>query len=139
MKKGVRIGELAAACGVTPDTVRFYERKGLLPQPRRTGAGHRVYDYEAAVERLKFIRRAHEIGLSLADVQTLARTRANGQSLCRVLGERLRARLQVVDDKLQELSHTRTALEKSIELCENGGNHSCPMVEYLERGTEPGH
>jgi DNA-binding transcriptional MerR regulator len=136
MKKGTRIGELAAACGVTPDTIRFYERKGLLPQPRRTGAGHRVYD-DSAVNRLKFIRRSHEIGLSLADVQTLMRTREQGSSMCRALGERLRARLQAVDQKLDELSTTRRALVDTIELCDGSGGPTCPVVEYLEHGKPP--
>jgi MerR family mercuric resistance operon transcriptional regulator len=136
MKKGVRIGELAGACGVSPDTIRFYERKGLLPQPRRTGAGHRIYD-DSAPGRVMFIRRAHEIGLSLADVHELLRLRERGHSLCGPLAERLAARLTAVEQKLDELTQTRRVLKENIERCDESGRDSCPVVEFIENRSSP--
>jgi MerR family mercuric resistance operon transcriptional regulator len=135
MKKGVRIGQVAAACGVSPDTIRFYERRGLLPQPRRTGAGHRVYD-DSSVERVRFIRRAHEIGLSLADVQALLRLRDRKQGMCRALGERLQAQLGAVERKLEALAATRRVLARNLARCEESTEGSCPVVEFLESGSE---
>jgi MerR family copper efflux transcriptional regulator len=135
MKKGVRIGQLAGACGVSPDTIRFYERKGLLPEPRRTGAGHRVYD-ETAVQRVQFIRRAHEIGLTLADTQELIRTRERGLPLCRPLTERLRTRLRAVEQKVEEMAATRRVLAENLDRCEDAGGRNCPVVHFLERGSE---
>src|SRR5258708_13610793 len=70
MIEGLRIGELAERAGVSRDAVRFYERKGLLPRPRRTASQYRVYDEETAA-RLHFIRRGQEIWLTLPDIQTL--------------------------------------------------------------------
>src|SRR5258708_38101866 len=72
MIEGIRIGELAERAGVSRDTVRFYERKGLLPRPRRTASQYRVYDEETAA-RLHFIRRGQEIGLTLEDIRELLR------------------------------------------------------------------
>src|SRR5437588_12984334 len=74
MDNGIKIGELASRCGVSRDTLRFYERLGLLRTPRRTAARHRLYDREAAV-RLRFIRGAQRLGLTLEDISELLRIR----------------------------------------------------------------
>jgi len=74
MNNGIKIGELAARYGVSRDTVRFYERPGLLRTPRRTAARHRRYDREAVV-RLRFIRGAQQLGLTLDDIRQLLRLR----------------------------------------------------------------
>ena len=68
LSEGLRIGELSERCGVSPDTVRFYEREGLLPRPRRTASRYRVCDEEDE-GRLRFIRRAQALGLTLDDIR----------------------------------------------------------------------
>src|ERR1700694_4677039 len=95
MSDGIKIGELAARCGVTRDTVRFYERLGLLRPPQRTASRHRVYESKA-VERLRFIRGAQRLGLTLEDISELLRARETGsreapRRVIRCLGARAAA------------------------------------------------
>ena len=75
----LRIGELAKTVGVEPDTIRFYEREGLLSEPNRTASGYRVYD-ESAVDRMRFIQGAQRLGLRLADIRDLLTVRDTGVS-----------------------------------------------------------
>src|SRR4051812_43447304 len=84
--RGRTVAELAAAVGVPPDTVRYYERAGLLPPPRRTPAGYRSYD-DGAVDRMRFIQGAQRLGLRLADVRSLLEIRDTGRCPCEPAGE----------------------------------------------------
>ena len=77
IERGLRVGELAEAVGATSDTIRYYERAGLLPPPRRTPAGYRTYDV-LAVDRLRFIQGAQRLGLRLADIRDLLSVRDTG-------------------------------------------------------------
>ena len=82
MESLIRIGELASAAGVSADTVRYYERRNLLPRPGRTGAGYRVYS-DQDVDRLQFIARAQSLGLSLHEIKALLPERRKGLPECR--------------------------------------------------------
>ena len=77
MTDRIRIGELAEEAGVSRDTIRFYERAGLLPKPRRTATRHRVYDHDVA-QQIRFIRRAQDLGLTLDDIRQLIELREAG-------------------------------------------------------------
>src|SRR5438128_7089830 len=79
--RGLRVAELATAVGVAPDTIRYYERAGLLPPPARTPAGYRAYD-DAAVDRLRFIQGAQRLGLRLRDIVNLLAVRDTGVCPC---------------------------------------------------------
>jgi hypothetical protein len=83
--------------------------------------------------RVRSIRPSHEICLSLADVQESIRGRGRGRSICRLLSARLRARLEAVDGKAEELAVTRGILARSLERCEDR-EEGCPVVTYLEVG-----
>lgn len=139
MKKGVRIGQLAALCGVSTDTIRFYEREGLLPQARRDGAGHRIYDDDAE-QRVRFIRRAHALGLRLADIQELTRIRrTHPNELCAWLQTRLLARLEAVTQQIVDLTNTRGELAKSLDRCRRRPPQlGCSLVAFLESNDPPG-
>jgi DNA-binding transcriptional MerR regulator len=100
--RGRTVAELAAAVGVPPDTVRYYERAGLLKPPRRTTAGYRSYD-DDAVDRLRFIRGAQRLGLRLADIRTLLEIRDTGTCPCEPAGDLLRRRLGEVDAEITRL------------------------------------
>ena len=76
------IGELARQAGVKADTVRFYEKQGLLSKPTRTAAGYRVYD-EAALKQLRFIKQAQSLGFSLQEVHRILNLRGEGKTTCR--------------------------------------------------------
>lgn len=128
MREGLTIGELANACGVSRDTLRFYERKGLLPRPRRTPSRYRVYAEEDE-QRLFLIRQAQAIGLTLDDIRELFRhqqLRSPGE--CRRVAGLLRERIAVIDRKLAELKVFRHQLAESLERCEKADSEACPVV-----------
>jgi DNA-binding transcriptional MerR regulator len=127
------IGELAAACGVSRDTVRFYERERLLPPSRRTASGYRVYGRDEA-GRLRFIRRAQSMGLTLEDIRELLRVqRVATPEQCRRVGARLRARIQAVDEKIRQLGAFREELARNLARCERAEAEEgrCPVVLEL--------
>jgi len=107
--RGLRIAELARAVGVAPDTVRYYERVGLLPPPARTPAGYRDYD-AGAVDRLRFIQGAQRLGLRLVDIGHLLAVRDTGDCPCEPAGELLRRRLGEVDEEIARLVALRTEM-----------------------------
>lgn len=107
--RGLRVGELAEAVGVTPDTVRYYERAGLLPAPRRTPAGYRAYDADA-VDRLRFIQGAQRLGLRLRDIVELLAVRDTGVCPCEPAEQLLRRRLAELDAQMARLAALRTEM-----------------------------
>ncbi len=109
----MKIGELAAQAGVTPDTVRYYEKTGLLPAPRRTAAGYRDYD-AAAIDDLSFIRKAQMVGLKLADVREVMEISAGGKAPCEHVRATVTARLAEVEGRMKELRALRSTLETTL-------------------------
>ncbi len=107
--RGLRVAELAAAVGVRPDTIRYYERAGLLPPPGRTAAGYRQYG-AAAVDRLRFIQGAQRLGLRLADIRTLLTVRDTGSCPCEPAEQLLRRRLAEVDAEISRLTALRAEM-----------------------------
>jgi DNA-binding transcriptional MerR regulator len=103
---GLRVAELAAAAGVSPDTIRYYEKAGLLLPPSRTGAGYRVYDH-AALDRMQFIQGSQRLGLKLRDIRDLLAIRDTGVCPCEPAEELLRRRLSELDAELTRLTALR--------------------------------
>jgi DNA-binding transcriptional MerR regulator len=106
---GLRIGELAAQFGLSPRTIRYYEAVGLLPAPRRTPSGYRVYD-EADVARLRFVLRAKAVGLRLGEIAEVLRIQENGQLPCDHVRRWIDRKLAEVDRQLAALRSFRTDL-----------------------------
>lgn len=106
---GLTVARLAAEVGVSGDTVRFYEREGLLPEPARTASGYRLFD-EAMVERMRFIQGAQRLGLTLGDIRDLLAVRDTGVCPCEPAEQHLTRRLAEVDAQLAELSRLRTQM-----------------------------
>jgi DNA-binding transcriptional MerR regulator len=107
--RGLRVAELAEAVGVRPDTIRYYERAGLLPEPGRTLSGYRAYD-RAAVDRLRFIRGAQRLGLRLADIRDLLAVRDTGVCPCEPAEQLLRRRMAEVDEEIARLTALRAEM-----------------------------
>jgi DNA-binding transcriptional MerR regulator len=107
--RGLRVAELARAVGVPTDTIRYYERVGLLPPPRRTATGYRDYD-TGAVDRLRFIQGAQRLGLRLVDIGHLLAVRDTGHCPCEPAGELLRRRLDDVDAEIARLTALRAEM-----------------------------
>lgn len=105
--------EVARQTGVSPDSLRHYERKGLLPLPARTAAGYRRYGPEA-VERVRLIRRALRIGFSLNELAQVLRERARGAPPCRKVRALVAERLDGLEARLEELSELRDELRNLI-------------------------
>ncbi len=109
----MRIGDLASRAGLSTDAIRYYEKEGLLPAPRRTDNGYRDYGPEA-VDDLEFIRKAQVVGLRLNDIREVLGIVSGGSPPCDHVRSVLRERLDDVDRKLVELKALRATLRKSL-------------------------
>jgi len=126
------ISKAARAAGVGVETIRFYERKGLIAQPPKpVASGFR--DYPAAtVQRIRFIRQAQEIGFSLREIDELLSLRADPRADCRDVRERATVKLAEVDRKIARLSRIRAALEELIAACPGrGALRACSILGSL--------
>ncbi len=119
------IGKLAAAEGVGVETVRFYQRRGLLPQPERRAAGYREYS-EADRERLVFIRRARQLGFTLSEIAELLGP-AETQSVT-AIATAAQAKLAAVDQQVRELMQQRCRLRQLVRVCEHGNGKECAAL-----------
>ena len=129
--EGLTIGKLARAAGVNVETVRYYQRIGLLEEPPRPSHGYRHYPQEA-VARLRFIRRAQGLGFSLAEIHELL---ALGEEACDDVRQRAEAKLEQVEAQIQDLKKLRALLRELVQRCEiNGPGRGCPIVRTLSDG-----
>ena len=129
---GLTIGKFAAAEGVGVETVRFYQRRGLLAQPERRGSGFREYS-EADRWRLAFIRRARRLGFTLGEIGDLL-----GPAEARSTGDIVRAaeaRLEAVDRQLGELARLRCRLRQLVHVCEHGSGDDCVALRLATADT----
>jgi DNA-binding transcriptional MerR regulator len=108
-RTGLTVAELAAEVGIGPDTVRYYERVGLLPPPPRTSGDHRRYPSEA-IDRLRFVQGCQRLGLRLEEIRNLLEVRDTGQCACAPAGELLTSRLAELDAEVARLLVLRTDL-----------------------------
>jgi Hg(II)-responsive transcriptional regulator len=124
------IGETARDAGVNAQTLRYYERRGLLPKPRRRGSGYREYS-DDAVRIVRFIKRAQELGFSLDEIDELVRLR----SVRRSDRHRVRAiavqKIADIDQKVGQLQSMRAALDELVDRCRRGGATECPIIDAL--------
>lgn len=128
----VTIGELAKQAGVNIETVRYYERRGLLVAPPRTGGGYRQYEPEA-VGRLRFIKRAQRLGFTLHEVEELLALRVRHERTCGAVGRKTRDKIALVQAKIRELQAIERSLAVLAAACGSGQRTGeCPMLEELE-------
>jgi MerR family mercuric resistance operon transcriptional regulator len=127
------IGQVARQAGVGVETVRFYEREGLLEEPPRRASGYRQYS-EQVVKRIRFIKRAQQLGFSLKEITELLMLRVDAQTSCEEVKERSQAKIAEVERKLAELQRMRQALLQVAALCTGQGPGSrCPMLDALDQ------
>lgn len=136
----MRIGEVAQKAGVGVETIRFYERKGLIEQPRKPAdGGYRAYSSET-VDRVRFVREAQCLGFSLKEIEELLLLRADPATDCSDVRKRAQAKLDEVKAKMARLSDIRAALENLIHECRGKGPAAscCPILDALDAdSTEP--
>jgi len=126
------IGKAAMKAGVGVETIRFYERKGLIEQPPKPlDTGFRVYP-EETVQRIRFIRQAQEIGFSLRKIDELLSLRADSAADCAHVRERAAAKLEEVERKIEQLGRIRSALNELIAACPGrGALRECSIMASL--------
>jgi DNA-binding transcriptional MerR regulator len=119
------IGQLAQEAGVNVETVRYYERRGLLREPPRTRAGYRQYS-AADLWRLQFIARAKQMGFTLAEIATLVGEDGDG-SVPGIVAM-ARAKVRALDEDQQRLADSRSRLERLIDVCQDPDNEDCTAL-----------
>ncbi|MBI1985122.1 MAG: MerR family transcriptional regulator [Rhodospirillales bacterium] len=131
----MRISEIAREAGVGVETVRFYEQRGLIRQPAKpTTGGYRDYP-SAAVRRIRFIRRAQQLGFSLAEIVELLELESGHDSACVDVRRRAEAKLEEVLTKIGDLGQIKGALETLIEACPGKGPaRECSILEAISNG-----
>lgn len=127
---------LAKEGGVNVQTIRYYERTGLLPSPARSDSGYRQFSPDS-VRRVRFIRRAQELGFSLKEIKELLALRIAPESTRTDVRKRAEAKITDIDKKLQHLKSMRKTLMKLTEACcGNGPASECPILESLSLDKE---
>ncbi|MDQ6769595.1 MAG: heavy metal-responsive transcriptional regulator [Gemmatimonadota bacterium] len=127
----MRIGEIATQTKVSVQALRYYERRGLLPSPSRQSSGYRLYDHDA-LQRVRFIRRAQDLGFTLQEIGDLLRLWADSTKSCSAVEKRARKTLEGIDGKISDLERMRTALSKYVGACHNGSSlDECPLLAAL--------
>jgi MerR family transcriptional regulator, copper efflux regulator len=129
---GLTIGEVAEQANVHIETLRYYERRGLLARPPRSASNYRQYPADA-VRRVRFIKRAQELGFSLIDIQELLSLRAEPEAGCAEVRACAEAKMKDIEAKIATLTAMKYALSMLVAECSGEGPLSdCPILESLE-------
>lgn len=135
--KSLKIGEVAKRSGVGIETIRYYERKGLLDKPRRGPSGYRQYDH-AVVARLRFIRRSKALGFTLAEIDELLGLGLDQDTKCCDVQQKARRKIAEIEAKVRALNEMKCSLKRLIDQCnERGSVQECPLLAGLDEGGEP--
>lgn len=132
--RGFGIGEVSQQTGINIETIRYYERIGLLPSPPRTGGGHRLYS-GSHLNRLSFIRRSRELGFTLDEIRNLLGLAEAGHA-CGDIQEAALVHLKNIRRKIADLRRMERTLAQTAAQCEGGTAPNCPIFEVLS--GEPG-
>ena len=131
--KALTIGRLAREAGVNLETVRYYERRGLLSKPPRSASGYRLFPAEAS-RRLKFIRRAQELGFSLREIRELLSLRVSRNTTSAEIRSRAQAKIADIEAKIRSLESMKKTLRKLTKVCAGCVPVAeCPILESLDR------
>lgn len=137
--RGLTTGQLARRAGVNGQTIRYYRRRGLLPEPPRSPSGYRYFP-EDAVRRIRFIKRGQQLGFSLEELKQLLALRVQPGATCAQVRRRAEAKIQDVDQRIRALEAIRAALEKLAASCVGRGPVSeCTILEGLFLDEESSH
>lgn len=136
--KTLSVGQVAKRAGVGVETVRFYERQGLLDEPARKESGYRQYG-DDAVAVLRFIRRAKELGFTLSEIKGLLALRLDGSATKSDVREQATAKVEGIEAKIRDLQRMRDALSGLLAACHGDGPATgCPILEALNGAGSAG-
>lgn len=134
--KPLRIGQVAGEVGIGVETIRFYERQGLVAPPPRSAAGYREYP-PTVVARFRFIKRAKELGFTLREIKELLSLRLDPATTCADVKGRAEAKITDIETRIQGLRKIKKALVKLTAACSGQGTRSeCPILEALDPKEE---
>jgi MerR family mercuric resistance operon transcriptional regulator len=126
---------LARAAGVNPQTIRYYERRGLIPRPPRTGAGYRQFPPDT-LRRVRFIRQAQALGFTLKEIRALLDLRVRPGIGCADIRQRAREKIQDIQQKIAALRGMEEALARLASRCRGKGPaEDCPILDALDAGA----
>lgn len=132
--RGLSISEVAKECGVNIETIRYYEKRGLIQDPPRTATGYRAFPTEV-IERIKFIKRAQELDFTLSEIQKLISISDNDGNFTATDAKQFAMeKLREVEDKIRGLGSVKSLLEDLLERCSGSGPIcECPIIQNLSR------
>jgi len=132
------IGQVASAAAVNIQTIRYYERRGLLAAPRRSASGYRQYAADA-IARLRFVKHAQELGFSLQEIQELLGLRVRNGATCGLVAQKTRKKLAVVQRRIADLERLQRTLQRLAASCAaRRPTDVCPILEVLEDDGDTG-
>jgi Hg(II)-responsive transcriptional regulator len=131
----MKSGQVAEAAGVHVETLRYYERRGLLREPRRLPSGYRAYGADA-VHVVRFVRRAQELGFTLAEVETLLQLADGGPERCEAAQALANERLAELERKIASLRAMRDSLRRLVATCAlPRGERECPLIQSISESA----
>ncbi len=137
--KELTIGKLAKRAGVTIDTVRFYERRGLVAEPKRTASNYRIYSADE-IARLKFIKKAKSLGFSLNEIKELLILRHTPEATKEEVKTKVKNKISHIKNKITDLCRILEDLERLNQSCNGHGSaDDCPILEALDGCEAEGH
>lgn len=131
-KTGMNIGEASAASGVSAKMIRYYEQAGLIPPADRSQAGYRVYD-DADVHRLRFVRRARDLGFAVAEISELLDLWNNRSRRSADVKRLAQAHIADLQDRIAKLQQMSATLQTLADCCAGDDRPDCPILEGLEQ------
>ena len=127
-----KTGEVARRAGVNRETVRYYEKRGLIPEPDRRRSGYRIFTGRH-IEQIKFIKRAQELGFTLSEIKELLELRMDEDTPCSEIKQEAQQKYRDVVDKIDDLTRIKETLVDLIDACDQEGPiGECPILEALE-------
>lgn len=134
----MRTGQVATEAGVNVQTLRYYERRGLLPEPSRLDSGYRAYGPKS-VAVVRFIKRAQEVGFTLSEIEMLLHLAQGGPASCDAVKELAHQKVGDLDRRIGSLQAMRASLERLVETCDRPKrSRECPLIESLGGGAVVG-
>lgn len=125
------ISQLAEQTQINVQTVRYYERRGILPKPKRRQSGYREYN-NSDVQKILFIKRAQNLGFTLEEISELLLLRVDPESNCQNVCSHATEKVKEIEQKIQELKQMKQALERLIDTCQAYPEKKCMILDFLE-------
>ena len=126
-------GQVAKHANVNIETIRYYERRGLIPEPPRRESGYRQYPHDT-VDRIRFIKRAQELGFALKEIQELLSLRLDPSTPAIEIRNKTEAKVRDIEEKIETLQKMKQALLHLIHQCDGHGTvNDCPIIAALEQ------